>query len=311
MTRKVLETEGPPERGSRSRPSEAHFYRQIALIRAFEEHLLELFAAGKLMGTTHTYSGQEANAVGVLDHLEPQDIVFSSHRCHGHYLARTGDIEGLLSELLGLESGICGGKGGSQHLCRGNFYTSGVQGGIVPLAVGSALAEKLKGKDAISTVWLGDGTLGEGVVYEALNMASLWKAPVLFVLENNGYAQTTPIELAVAGSIRARAEAFGIAATELNTTDPGTIWEATGPIVEAIRTGKAPHFLVLHTYRFGPHSKGDDFRPQAEKDAARLRDPRLIVGNRLTPGEQEEIDLEVAATVKGISNQLLQRRTSR
>jgi len=291
--------------GASSRPDDAVFYRQVALIRYFEETLLKLFGAGKLMGTTHTYSGQEADAVGVLAHLTPRDVVFSNHRCHGHYLALTGDVEGLLAELLGLDSGICAGKGGSQHLCRGNFYTNGVQGGIVPLAVGAALAEKRKGTGALAVVWLGDGTLGEGVIYEAFNMASLWDVPVLFVIENNGYAQTTPIGMNLAGSVAKRTEAFGIPTVELATTDAASIWTAAGGAVEAIRKTSRPHALVLSTYRFGPHSKGDDFRSEEEKAAARERDPKAVLAGRLDPETCRRLDREVAALVDGTLSRLL------
>jgi len=276
----------------------------MTLIRQFEEGLLDLFRAGKLMGTTHTYSGQEADAVGVLNHLRPEDIVFSNHRCHGHYLARTGDVEGLLAEVLGLPGGICGGKGGSQHLCRGNFYSNGVQGGIAPVAVGTALAEKHKGSGAVSVVWLGDGTMGEGAVYEALNMASLWGAPVLFVVENNGYAQTTPVTMNLAGSIRARGEAFAIPSLELDTTDPKEIWEAVREPLGTVRAGGRPFWLVLKTHRFGPHSKGDDFRPEEEKAAARARDPLLVTGARLDPAERERIEAEVADLLRTVTRRL-------
>ena len=168
----------------------AAFYERMFFIRRFEETLLDLFSLGKLVGTTHTYIGQEANAVGIIDHLDPAvDVVFSNHRCHGHYLAFADDPFGLMCEVMGKGPGVCGGKGGSQHLCRGNFYSNGVLGSIVPVATGIALAEKKKGSGAVSTVFLGDGTLGEGVTYESLNIASLWKLPVLFVVENNHYAQ--------------------------------------------------------------------------------------------------------------------------
>jgi TPP-dependent pyruvate/acetoin dehydrogenase alpha subunit len=277
----------------------------MTLIRQFEEGLLRLFQAGKLMGTTHTYSGQEADAVGVLDHLGPRDIVFSNHRCHGHYLARTGDVEGLLAEVLGRPDGICGGKGGSQHLCRGNFYSNGVQGGIAPVAVGTALAEKHKGSDAVTVVWLGDGTMGEGAVYESLNMASLWGAPVLFVVENNGYAQTTPVGMNLAGSIKARGEAFAIPSLELDTTDPREIWEAVREPLASVRRDRHPFWLVLATHRFGPHSKGDDFRPDEEKEAARARDPLLMTGNRLDPADRERIEAEVAELLRTVTQRMV------
>ncbi|HZK81610.1 MAG TPA: thiamine pyrophosphate-dependent dehydrogenase E1 component subunit alpha, partial [Humisphaera sp.] len=170
----------------------AALYERMALVRAFEERVLALFAQGELTGTTHTSLGQEAVAVGVLSQITREDIVFSSHRCHGHYLAFFDEPDGLMAELMGRATGLCGGIGGSQHLQRGNFYTNGVQGGIVPCAAGMALAEKLKKSGKIAVVFLGDGTLGEGVVYETLNLASLWGLPLLFIVEANGFAQSTP-----------------------------------------------------------------------------------------------------------------------
>ena len=156
----------------------------MLLVRCFEEKVLELFTRGELFGTTHTYIGQEANAVAVLNHLEERDIVFSNHRCHGHYLVRTGDAEGLFGEMMGKAEGICGGRGGSQHLCRDNFFSNGILGSTAPIAAGMTLAEKLKGSDAIGALFLGDGALGEGIVYETLNLISLWKIPLLIVVEN-------------------------------------------------------------------------------------------------------------------------------
>jgi TPP-dependent pyruvate/acetoin dehydrogenase alpha subunit len=266
------------------------FYERMFFIRRFEETLLDLFAQGKLVGTTHTYIGQEANAVGIIDHLDPQrDVVFSNHRCHGHYLAFTNDDFGLLCEVMGKAPGVCGGKGGSQHLCKGNFYSNGVLGSIVPVATGIALAEKQKGTGAVSTVFLGDGTLGEGVTYESLNMASLWKLPVLFVVENNHYAQSTPVALELAGSIPARGAAFGIETADLDTTDVEEIHQAAGRAVARIRETGEPFFLVLDTYRFSPHSKGDDNRDLAEIEARRERDP-LNVGERLDASERRRIE---------------------
>jgi TPP-dependent pyruvate/acetoin dehydrogenase alpha subunit len=269
----------------------AEHYERMFFIRRFEESLLDLFAQGKLVGTTHTYIGQEANAVGIIDHLEPgRDVVFSNHRCHGHYLAFTDDAFGLLCEVMGRAPGVCGGKGGSQHLCKGNFYSNGVLGSIVPVATGIALAEKKKGTGAVSTVFLGDGTLGEGVTYESLNIASLWKLPVLFVVENNHYAQSTPVELELAGSIPARAAAFGVETAELETTDVEEIHATAGRAVARIRETGDPFFLVLDTYRFSPHSKGDDNRDLAEIDARRERDPLTVTGARLDDGERSRIE---------------------
>ena len=269
----------------------ATLYERMYFIRRFEETLLDLFAQGKLVGTTHTYIGQEANAVGILDHLEPdRDVVFSNHRCHGHYLAFADDPFGLLSEVMGKATGVCGGKGGSQHLCKGNFYSNGVLGSIVPVATGIALAEKVKGTGAVSAVFLGDGTLGEGVTYESLNIASLWELPVLFVVENNHYAQSTPVELELAGSIPARAAAFGIETAELDTTDVEEVHAAASSALAYVRGSGRPSFLVLHTYRFSPHSKGDDNRDPAEVEERRKRDPLTVAGPRLGDGERLAIE---------------------
>ncbi len=282
-------------------------YRALYLIRRFEETVLENFPRGVFFGTTHTYLGQEADAVGVLSNLQPADVVFSNHRCHGHFLACGGDPRALFAELMGKVTGVCGGRGGSQHLHWGNFYSNGVQGGIVPIATGMALAEKRKGSGAAVVAFLGDGTLGEGVVYEALNMASLWEAPVLYVLENNRIAQTTPIELAVAGDIAARFSAFGIPARQLDTSDVCEILPVAGEVLQEVRTLCAPRALILHTCRFGPHSKGDDTRHPDEVDSLRRqRDPVTIQAARLSPDERNAIEGEVDRLVEAAFQQALQ-----
>jgi TPP-dependent pyruvate/acetoin dehydrogenase alpha subunit len=269
----------------------ARFYEGMFRIRRLEETLLDLFSAGKLVGTTHTCIGQEADAVGVIANLDrSRDIVFSNHRCHGHYLAFTGDLSGLLGEVMGKATGTCGGKGGSQHLCNGNFYSNGVLGSIVPVATGMALAEAKRGSGAVTTVFLGDGALGQGVVYECLNMASLWHLPLLAVLENNHYAQSTPSDLALAGGIRARAQAFAIETDELDTTDVLEINAAAARAVEHVRASGGPFFLVLDTYRFSPHSKGDDDRDPAEIEARRERDPLRVAGDRLDDATRRAIE---------------------
>lgn len=276
----------------------ASLYEEMVVIRRVEETLLELFSAGRLVGTTHTCIGQEADAVGVVSALEPErDVVFSNHRCHGHYLAFTGDVEGLLAEVMGRATGTCGGKGGSQHLCRGNFYSNGVLGSTVPVATGMALAEKRKGTGAVAVVFIGDGTLGEGVVYESLNIASLWRLPIVFVVENNFYAQSTPSRLGVAGSIPERARAFGIEAQALATTDVEDVRRAAIAAVDAVRASGEPGFLVLDTYRFSPHSKGDDFRDPAEIEERRAADPLAVTGHVLDEAERVASEERAAARV--------------
>lgn len=264
-------------------------------IRRFEETLLDMFSEGRLVGTTHTCIGQEANAVGLIDHLDQsRDVVVSNHRCHGHFIAFTGDRLGLLAEVMGRVTGVSGGRGGSQHLCAPNFYTNGIQGSIVPLTTGMALAQK-RGGDGIATVFLGDGTLGQGVVYECLNIASLWQLPLLFVVEDNLYAQTTPRELAVAGSVTARAEAFGVAARHLASTDVREVHAAAGEAVQAVRTTGRPFMLVLETYRLAAHSKGDDTRAPEEIEARRAADPIAIAGGLIEIGVRAAIEAQCEA----------------
>ena len=272
-------------------------YRTMRLIRETEERLLQLFSQGKLFGTTHTCIGQEANAVGIISHLDRSDIIFSNHRCHGHYIAYTGDVDGLIAELMGRPEGVCGGLSGSQHLCNGNFYSNGVQGGIVPNAVGIAFAEKAQGKGSVTTVFLGDGTLGEGVVYEAMNIASLWSAPILFVIENNYYAQSTPSHLQIAGSIAGRPTAFGIETVEISTTDVTVVHEAAGELIAKVRSESRPACLIINTYRLAPHSKGDDFRDPREIEEWHGRDPLLIAAGRVSDDAVRAIEEECRAIV--------------
>ncbi|MGA2796177.1 MAG: thiamine pyrophosphate-dependent enzyme, partial [Thermoguttaceae bacterium] len=144
-------------------------YARTILIRAVEDCLLHLFSLGKLFGTVHTCIGQEWTGVAIAEHLQKADLIFSNHRCHGHFLARTDNVDGLIAEVMGKKMGVCGGRGGSQHLCWRGFYSNGVQGGIVPVAAGLSLAQKMTGTGGITVVFIGDGTLGEGVVYETMN----------------------------------------------------------------------------------------------------------------------------------------------
>jgi len=248
------------------------FYKKMLLIREFENRILKLFSEGKIHGTTHTCIGQEANAVGVLDHVSCHDLVVSHHRCHGHFLAFTGDAAGLFAEMIGSTEGVCGGRGGSQHLCSKNFYTNGVQGGILPLATGLAMAQKYLKAENIVTVFMGDGTLGQGVVYESLNIASLFSLPLLIVLENNQYAQSTKVEEHLAGSIPERFRAFGIEAVEISTFDVIDIWGAAQQAYDYVRKNKRPFGLISHTYRYASHSKSDDGRDTVEIERWKKKD---------------------------------------
>ena len=239
-------------------------YKKMVLIRKFEELLLDLFSKGKLFGTTHTYVGQEAIAVSVMAHLNEADVVFSSHRCHGHFLAKEDDPEGLLSEIMGRKSGVCGGWGGSQHLHKNNFYSNGIQGGTVANALGMAFAEKYTQTGNIVVVFMGDGTWGEGISYEAMNMAAIWSVPLLVVVENNRYAQSTPVELNLAGSIFQRVQAFDIEADEVESNDVAVLYPKFEEAVRFIREKQKPFVQIVNTYRLNAHSKGDDDRSKDE-----------------------------------------------
>jgi TPP-dependent pyruvate/acetoin dehydrogenase alpha subunit len=302
-------------------PTDAAFYAQMTLIRQTEQAFFDLYGRGLMAGTVHTSIGQEACAVGVVAALDPRrDVLFSSHRAHGHFLAFCDDAEGLVAELLGRRTGVVGGVGGTQHLHAPNLYTNGIQGGIVPNAVGAALAEKLDGSGAVVTVFLGDGTLGEGVVYESMNLAALWELPLLFVLEDNQYAQSTPKHLEHAGRLADRPRAFGITTADLTppagetapALDVTEVYAAACTAVDYVRARSAPYFLALHTYRLAPHSKGDDMRSPTELAAAWAQDPLARLGARLDPALREALDAAAAARVgRAIDAALAERPQTR
>ena len=253
----------------------------MLLVRRFEERLLELFKMGDLFGTSHTCIGQEAIAVGVLNNLKDTDIVVSSHRCHGHYIAMTDDITGILAEIMGKEGGVCKGRGGSQHLHTRNFFSNGVQGNMFPVAAGMAYAEKEKGSSAILVIFIGDGTFGEGVVYETLNLISLWEIPILIVVENNRYAQSTSLDKNFAGSFSGRAGAFNVSVGEIETNDVEEINKRFESLLNKVRTEGSAHMEVVHTYRLAAHSKGDDFRDSEEIEEWKKKDPIIIMSKKL------------------------------
>jgi pyruvate dehydrogenase E1 component alpha subunit len=242
----------------------------LLLIRHFELALLDLFGKGALNGTTHTCLGQEYIPVALRTLLREDDFVFSNHRGHGHLLARYPEPHGLLAEIMGREGALCGGVGGSQHIYHERFLSTGVQGESLPVAVGVGLRLKRTGHGALACVYIGDGTLGEGAVYEALNMARLWRVPVLVVVENNGIAQSTPTSRQMSGTVAGRAAAFGIGYHRITTVDLAWIRDELGPLVTSVRQNSGPLIVEFMTSRIGPHSKGDDSRPAAERAHAEL-----------------------------------------
>ena len=231
-------------------------------IRLTEQLILEQFSRGLVSGTTHTCLGQELTAISVVRALDhPEDVVLSNHRNHGHFLTYSGDFLGLVAEIMGREAGVCGGRGGSQHLAYRHFHSNGVQGGMTGIGAGLALARKLRGSGGIVATIIGDGTLGQGLLYESMNLASVWQAPLLVVVENNGIAQTTDTRDTIGGDIEARGAAFGLPTWRFADDDP-EFCRKVAAVVTEVRASRRPGFLVLDTRRMGPHSKGDDLRGQ-------------------------------------------------
>lgn len=242
-------------------------------IRAFENTLLSLYEKGLLNGTIHTCIGQEVigSTIGLL--LNEEDYILSNHRGHGHYIGRFDDYKPLLAEIMGKKEGCSGGYGGSQHVCGRNFISNGIQGGMTPIALGIAVSNKLKGNGAISVVFIGDGTLGQGVLYETMNFASVLNAPLLIIAENNGYAQSTPQKLTFRGNLKYRTEGFGFDYFNTSTLQPtmDNLIEIAGSAIKNARK-KGPTFLEIETYRLNAHSKGDDNRFASEVNNARQND---------------------------------------
>jgi 2-oxoisovalerate dehydrogenase E1 component len=272
-------------------------YTKALLIRSVEQRLLALFAEGKLFGTVHTCIGQEWTGVTVTAALREGDLLFSNHRGHGHYLAWTDDVEGLIAEIMGKQTGMCGGRGGSQHMCAKGFFSNGIQGGIVPVAAGLALAQRLQGLPNITVVFIGDGTLGEGVLYETLNIATKWELPLLIVLENNLYAQSTAQHQTLAGDICARAAAFGMTTAHGDTWNPDDLLLTTAESVDEVRRSRRPLFLRIDTYRLMPHSKGDDDRDPQEVQRYHAKDPLVLFLQESKPEDVTQLNARHQARI--------------
>ena len=261
-------------------------YRQMATIRAFEERVRSLCAAGAVPGLTHLYSGQEAVAAGVSAALQPDDVIASHHRGHGHCLARGGDPLRLMAEILGRTSGYGLGRGGSMHIldpATRNLGTNGIVGGGVPLATGAALTAKTVRAAWIAVAFFGDGAMNQGIVFECMNMAALWKLPVLYVCENNHYGEFTRIDDVTAGTLAGRAAVFGIPVAELDGMDVLAVHAAAGDAVARARAGQGPTLLLCDTWRFSGHHAGDkqSYKDDAEAKAWAAKDPIETLGRRL------------------------------
>ena len=278
-------------------------YRTVRLIRRFEERAIEFVRSGEIVGGIHPYVGQEAIATGVCAALTAADVITSTHRGHGHVLARGVDPARLFAELMGRETGLNKGRGGSMHAADfslGILGANAIVGAAGSIATGAAWAHRRQGRDTVAATFFGDGAMNEGMLLEAFNLAALWQVPVVFVCENNGYATTMPVASAVAGSITGRARAFGIPAFTIDGQDPEKVLAATSAAVARARAGKGPTFLECTTYRFDAHHTFEHrtrltYRSTDEVFAGRSRDPVEIQGARLTASEREDIDAEVEA----------------
>ena len=279
-------------------------------IRTFETEANQLYLSAKMPGLTHLYIGEEAVAVGVCSVLRIDDVITSTHRGHGHCLAKGADVRRMFCELLGKEEGYCRGKGGSMHIAdhaNGNLGANAIVGGSAGIATGAAFAAQRLGGDRVAVCFFGDGALGQGLLYEVMNMAALWSLPVIYVCENNLYNEYTHFAEVTAGSITARAEAFGIPAEEVDGQDVLAVRAATERAVERARAGEGPSFLLAATYRYHGHHVGDIdrsyYRPKDEEEAWKAeRDPIAILASRIGDdalmGEMRtRIEAEVRAAV--------------
>jgi 2-oxoisovalerate dehydrogenase E1 component len=238
--------------------------KKAIVIREVENSFLTLFGQGKLNGTVHTCIGQEFTGVFVSKYLTEDDHVVTNHRGHGHYISKTGDIKGLVAELLGKEIGCSGGMGGSQHLYNKNFLSNGIQGGMVPIACGIAKYYKLQKQKNISVAFIGDGTLGEGIIYETFNIAAKKEYPLLIVLESNGMAQSTSTEQTFSGDMQKRIEGFGIEYIETTTDDLFDLDIKVNKAITQVRDENKPTLINIKTNRLNSHSKGDDNREESK-----------------------------------------------
>jgi pyruvate dehydrogenase E1 component alpha subunit len=290
-------------------------YRQMVRIRTFEDNANQLYLSAKMPGLTHMYSGQEAVAVGICEALERTDHITSTHRGHGHCVAKGAEFRQMFCELLGKAEGYCRGKGGSMHIAdqaNGNLGANAIVGGSAGIATGAALTAKRLGTGAVTVCFFGDGALGQGLLYEVMNMAALWKLPVIYACENNLYGEYTKVEEMAAGELKARAEAFGIEAHEVDGQDVLAVNRLAQDLVARARKGEGPFFVTLKTYRYHGHHVGDINRTyyrSKEEEALwkRERDPianfgKLLIAERIADEDElsatrNEVKAEAEAAV--------------
>mgnify|MGYP005815046145 CR=1 FL=1 len=285
-------------------------YEHMRRIRAFEDKAAELFLANRIPGFVHLYAGEEAVAVGVMSVLRPDDLVASTHRGHGHCIAKDVDVKSMMAELFGRQTGTCKGKGGSMHIAdldRGMLGANGIVGGGAPLAVGAALSAQVRKTGQVVISFFGDGASNQGTLHESINLATIWKLPVVFICENNGYAEATPAEYSVSvKDVAARAAAYGIPGEIVDGLDFFAVNEAARRAVERARAGEGPTLLECKTYRYYGHFVGDAterYRTPEEEAHYHALDPLLrfrdapVVQEQLSAQDLEHIDAQMAGEI--------------
>jgi acetoin:2,6-dichlorophenolindophenol oxidoreductase subunit alpha len=285
-------------------------YRQMKAIREFEERLHVEIATGEIPGFTHLYAGQEAVAVGVCENLTDADYMVSTHRGHGHCIAKGCDVIGMMKEIYGRRDGLCHGKGGSMHIAdmtKGMLGANAIVGGGPPLAVGAAMAARIRKEDRVSVAFGGDGSCNQGTVFEAMNLAVVLRAPVIFVFENNGYSEHTGASYAVGSKdIAGRARGFGMAAEVCDGADFFAVYEAAARAVARGRAGEGPSAIEAKITRYYGHFEGDPQLYRAKDEVKRLRESmdclrnfrRRVTGDgSLSDADLDRVDAEVLALI--------------
>ena len=291
-------------------------YRRMVMIRLFEEQVNDLYTRALMPGLAHLYIGEEAIAVGVCEALRADDYITSTHRGHGHCLAKGAAIDRMFAELLGKEAGYCKGKGGSMHIAdpdTGNLGANAIVAGSAGIATGAAFSSKRLGNGRVTVCFFGEGALGQGVVYEVMNMAALWKLPVIYVCENNMYNEYTHVSETAAGDILARGPAFGVHSESVDGQDVRAVYTVTKRLIDRARQGEGPAFLMANTYRFMGHHVGDISREyyrskQEEQTWKSQRDPikvateailaQNIAGQAALDQVQAEVKTEIEKAVQ-------------
>jgi pyruvate dehydrogenase E1 component alpha subunit len=288
-------------------------YERMLLIRRCEERLADAYAAGKVPGALHLYIGQEAVAAGVCAHLDDRDYVTSTHRGHGHYLAKGGDVAAMFAEIWGKREGICRGMGGSMHvadIAKGMLGANGVVGAGLAIAAGAALGAQLDADGKVAVCFFGDGAANQGVLMETLNVATVWQLPLIFVCENNTFSEFTPSREITAGRIGDRARAFDMPTAEVDGNDVIAVWRAAGDAVRRARAGGGPTFLLADTYRIHGHMEREKFilgegryRDDAEIAEWRAKDPVALLAGRMIARrllDEPELQAIDARTVRAV-----------